>query len=440
MAGITNTFDLSDFSLLKADDSWSFKEVSRAATSALTHSYHRYPAKFIPQIVDRLIKEHTSEGDLVLDPFGGCGTTLVESKLNGRDSIGFDINPIAKIITQTKITPIEPDILAKAHEQFIFAYDNSPVQRINHHTKIHYWFDDATLDTLDRLYSAINAITDSASKRFYLCAFSHNLKNSSRWLMKSIKPTIDKNKKIIDPFVTYNRHLRQMTNKNTQFFETLDKSNNLGTTSKVYQLDSTKKWRVSDGTVDLIITSPPYVTSYEYADLHQLSLLWFGSDPAQFKQLHDKIGKELLQFRREFIGTSSKPKRSGTFNSSIADETIGELLKVNAPLAEDVANYFIDMKKVFNRMYAALKPGGVAGVIIGNTSLKGVRIKNAEVAAQQMLAAGFERVDFIKRELSGKMITPWRDISTGKFTGLDNPDRYRVYEYEYVIVMRKPVL
>lgn len=433
-----DTLQLDDFSLLRTDEDWSFKGESRAETTALTHSYHRYPAKFIPQIVDKLIQEHTSKGDLVLDPFGGCGTTLVESKLNGRNSIGFDINPIAKLITQTKITPIHPDILAKSHEQFLVAYSNSKIHRINHHPRIKYWFEEQTIGELDRIYSAINSISDSASKRFYQCAFSHNLKNSSRWLMKSIKPTIDRSKVIVDPFVSINRHLVQMTKKNVQFYESLKESGNLGTSSKVYQLDSTKKWPVKNGSIDLIITSPPYVTSYEYADLHQLSLLWFGSDPKQFKRWHNKFSGEFVEFRREFIGTSSKPKKYGNVDSDLATSIVGELVMLNKPLAEDVANYFIDMKKVFNRMYDGLRPGGIASVIIGNTTLKGVKIRNAEVAAQQMLAAGFERVDFIKRELSSKMITPWRDSNTGKFTGLDNPDRYRVYEYEYVIVMRKP--
>ena len=231
-----------------------------------------------------------------------------------------------------------------------------------------------------------------------------------------------------------------MTRKNSDFYNSLYLTDNLDTKSTVYKTDSTLKWPIKNNSIDLIITSPPYVTSYEYADLHQLSLLWFGSDPKQFKRWHKKFSGEFVDFRREFIGTSSKYKKHGDFNSTIATEIVNSLLALDRPLAEDVANYFIDMRKVFNRMYTGLKPGGIASVIVGNTTLKGVKIKNAEVAAQQMLAAGFEKVEFIKRELSSKMITPWRDSNSGKFTGLDNPNKFRVYEYEYVVVMRKPVL
>jgi hypothetical protein len=70
--------------------------------------------------------------------------------------------------------------------------------------------------------------------------------------------------------------------------------------------------------------------------------------------------------------------------------------------------------------------------------LQGVNITNAEVAAEQMIAAGFRRVDFIKREVSSKMITPWRDSKSGKFTGLNNPAKRRIYEHEYVLVMQRP--
>jgi len=87
----------------KIDHSWSFSNKTRKDTAYITHGYHRYPAKFIPQIVSRLTEKYTKEGDLIVDPFGGCGTTLVESKVMGRPSIAVDINPVAVLITKAKI-------------------------------------------------------------------------------------------------------------------------------------------------------------------------------------------------------------------------------------------------------------------------------------------------------------------------------------------------
>jgi DNA modification methylase len=70
------------------DKSWSFGEVDRRQTSYITHNYHKYPAKFIPQLVSRLIQENTEERDLVCDPFMGSGTTLVEALVNRRRAYG----------------------------------------------------------------------------------------------------------------------------------------------------------------------------------------------------------------------------------------------------------------------------------------------------------------------------------------------------------------
>lgn len=73
-------FDIKDlFDTIKIDYSWSFCDKTRKDTAYITHGYHRYPAKFIPQIVSRLAEKYTEQGDLIVDPFGGCGTTLVKS-------------------------------------------------------------------------------------------------------------------------------------------------------------------------------------------------------------------------------------------------------------------------------------------------------------------------------------------------------------------------
>jgi hypothetical protein len=56
-----------------------------------------------------------------------------------------------------------------------------------------------------------------------------------------------------------------------------------------------------------------------------------------------------------------------------------------------------------------------------------------------MLRIGFEPVQVIKREVANKMITPWRDGQDGRFTGLSNPDRKRAYQYEYIVITRKPL-
>ena len=188
-------------------------------------------------------------------------------------------------------------------------------------------------------------------------------------------------------------------------------------------------------TIDLIITSPPYVTSYEYADLHQLSLLWFGPHKKDFTEW-SSFSNNFIEFKKTFIGTSFKDKQHGEVNSLIGAGIISDISLVDKTLSKDVANYFIDMYKAFSEMYRVIKPNKYACIVIGNTQLKGVNILNAEVATEQMINIGFKKHELIKREVPNKMITPWRDTITGKFTSIDNPNKKRAYEYEYILVMK----
>lgn len=428
------------FVSLKPDKDWSFRDITRSQTTALTHSYHRYPAKFIPNIVEKLLSDYTKKGNLVLDPFGGCGTTLVESKRLGRKSICFDINPVAKFIAEVKVTPINPEKLEvefeKLQKRLSRKYKKVTLKYHLENERILYWFDKKTIKDLDFLYSEIRKIENEKMRKFFLCAFSHNLKNSSRWLMKSIKPTLDKNKNIPPVLNNFFKHTRLMIKKNSQFYLLLQENGNLKTSAKVLLRDSTKKFSLKNNEVDLIITSPPYVTSYEYADLHQLSLLWFGNDKKDFKSWH-KPSSNFRDFRKNFIGTSHKNKQKGEIGSQIGSTITENLYCLDKALSKDVSNYFIDMNLAFAEMYRVLKKGKKACVVIGNTELKGVAILNAEVATEQMLKVGFKNPYIIKREVTSKMITPWRDTNTGKFTNIKNPNKKCAYEYEYVLIMEK---
>ena len=431
-----------DFSGLNLSEEWSFSDESRTKTNSYTHSYHRYPAKFIPQIVKQLVSDYTKTGDTVLDPFGGCGTTLVEAKLLGRDSIGIDINPIAELITEVKTTPIKPVTLSKEVRRVLLALEKyRPPQKneisSERDQRIAYWFEGSIVHELDYIYKIIKQTRTKKIRNFFLVAFSHNLKNSSRWLMKSIKPTIDKNKIPVPPIKTFSGHLRSMEKKNTAYYRELESRGNLKVPAKIYRRDTTQPLPVKDCSVGLIVTSPPYVTSYEYADLHELSLLWFRNDPS-FDGWNEQV-RDFPNFKKSFIGTKQKHQNSTEFNSTLAERIVGELSDKKSSLNISVGNYFADMNLAFTSMYKALRKGGHACVVIGNTTLKDVDILNAEVATEQMINIGFEKKDYIKREAaSNKAITPWRDKKTGKFTSKSNPNKKMAYQYEYVIIMKKP--
>ena len=79
--------------------------------SYLTHGIHKFPAKFFPELPRYLIRKYSEAHQIVLDPMCGSGTVVLESMLNDRVSVGIDIDPIARLITKVKTTPINPNLL-----------------------------------------------------------------------------------------------------------------------------------------------------------------------------------------------------------------------------------------------------------------------------------------------------------------------------------------
>lgn len=85
--------------LIVEGQEWNFHD---ADTTEVLHGLHPYPAKFIPQIPHKAISTWTTPGEMVCDPFCGCGTTLLEASLLGRPSIGIDNNAVAILVSKAK--------------------------------------------------------------------------------------------------------------------------------------------------------------------------------------------------------------------------------------------------------------------------------------------------------------------------------------------------
>ena len=89
---------------------WAFTDDE---TTFLTHDIHPYPAKFIPQIPGNLISVLSGPGELVLDPFGGSGTTALEAMRLGRRALSVDANPIASLIGAVKTARLDSEVSAE---------------------------------------------------------------------------------------------------------------------------------------------------------------------------------------------------------------------------------------------------------------------------------------------------------------------------------------
>lgn len=123
-----------------------------------------------------------------------------------------------------------------------------------------------------------------------------------------------------------------------------------------------------------------------------------------------------------------------SLNSELAEKIRNELLKKDNKTAEEVSTYFSEMNQVFDEMKRILKTGGETCIVIGNASLKGVEILNAEVFAEQLQNLGLRIVDIIKREILSKNLPSFRDKETGKFTRMSDKSKVSVYPTELLIM------
>lgn len=414
---------------------WSFTDKTIKDTSYITHGYYTYPAKFIPQLASKIIKEHSVKNDIVIDSFMGSGTTIVEAIVNHRIGIGTDINEIAALLSKVKTTPIEYDMLVNEFSNLIRCLQDKlngnfsdELENIKKRTVLHeridYWFKPHIKDKLLIILHSILALKNIDLKDFFLIAFAQILKSCSIWLQKSVKPTRDTNKKEIDPLYKFEWQVKRMIKKYKDFDDILEKQvkNNISS-YRIIKNNDARNLPCKDGEATLVVTSPPYVTSYEYADLHQLSSLWFGHLD------------ELSNFRKKFIGSSTR-KRKKINNLSKVAENIVFRLGGNKKSIE-VENYFADMLESFVEMKRVLKTGGKAAIVIGNTKLKGVEILNAEVFKEQFENIGFKTHQIIHREIPSKMLPSTRDPKTGKFTKASNSKKILVYPTEYILIMEK---
>lgn len=419
-----NNLSKLDFDAIEVDSFWN----TDSQKEHLMHRIHSYPAKFPAFIATKAIqyaRANQMAPRKIADIFCGCGTVAFESKMNGIDFWGCDINPVAILIAKVKSRGLyQIPRLEKYYKEIISTFQSENNDTfVSYHDanmRFSYWYDEKHYNDLSKLKKAIEKVTPETSdyRLFFYCAFSNILKSTSRWLTKSIKPQIDPHKQPSNVFLAFKKQVNSMISACKDI-----PKRDFGNTNVVRMNFLEKKENVP--TVDMIITSPPYVTSYEYADLHQLSSLWLD------------YSSDYRDLRKGSIGsiTSNFPFKE---KLDELNETGGDIIKklmVSIPgKARDVAKYYWDMQCVANRSYEMLESGGMAVFVIGNTEYKGVHIDNAKHLAESLLNAGFSQINVTKRKISKKNLTPYRD-NQGHFTS-DSCGR-KVYSEEFIIIGRK---
>ena len=358
-----------------AEIDWDF---TTADTGYLTHNLHPYPAKFIPQIPNALIRELSAPGETVADIFCGSGTTLLEALRLNRNTVGIDANPLAVLISRAKTTPLQDSdfnelvehretcasLLGEAKNSGQYPLpDGDPLQRPAWRPPsevCEFWFEPHVVEELANLRLLIDGIHDNSAKIVSMVALSAIIvrvskqDSDTRYVRreKNVKPG-DTTRYYIAQLDGILPALRRMSDCIKESLDCKVLEANLLDTPDTPEFD-------------LVVTSPPYPNAYSYHLYHRTRLVWLGFDPEKFKKI--EIGSH-----RKY---SSKGRNGAT------SET-----------------FLQEFETIFGWLRERLKYRGHACFIIGDSTVRKERIDNASLIARAGATHGFREVARIARTI-----------------------------------------
>jgi DNA modification methylase len=327
-------------------------------TSPYTHGLHRYPAKFIPQIPRWAIGELSAPNEVVLDPFVGSGTTMVEALASGRAGIGVDLDPLACLIAKAKTAKLDASQLRSLQSQLSVAVVRDdeelcvPMEGVKN---FEHWFARSAWGTLQNIRNNIMSLECTIDERtFLLCVFSSILRLVSNADDQTQKTYVSGTLKKYPPAVrpTFFRYLDRGIKSVINLGESRSNS-----AIRIFN-ESATAMPIESESVDLIVTSPPYLDSVDYMYNMMLEYFWLG----------DVLGvpsrSDFNSARRRTVGSKTPMKdRSlpGEISNLIDEAALPRYRK------DAATSYFADMKEHFAEADRVLRDGRHYVLVIGNS-------------------------------------------------------------------------
>lgn len=368
-----------------------------------THYLHPYPAKLLRHIPAFFLSTELLApiGSKVLDPFCGSGTVLLESVLSGRDGLGVDSNPLARLISEVKVatldvarvTPVARQVATRA-----VSYRRVDVPNV---VNVTHWFSPRIIDELARLRRAIDTVTDDDTRQLLLVCLSACVRRVSFADPRvSVPVRLRRNQYPTGHPLRRptNLHLRSLSSVSAfSEFESIVQDN-VGRLSELKRLRpagvtghvicddarSLKRGsrRLPRASVDLVITSPPYAGAQKYIRASSLSIGWLGlGGRHSLRELEEQsIGRE--HFRK--LALAEIPS---TGNEE-ADKRLLRISARNRTRAVIAASYLREMEEAFREVARCLRPGGHLVLVAGNNSICGMEFRTNDYLISMLNALG----------------------------------------------------
>ncbi len=347
-----------------------------ATQKAHIRPVHPFPARMAPSIVwDALPK--TGDPLSILDPMSGSGTTLVCARSRGHRAIGCDTDPLALLIARAWCADAEPENI-KRRAEIVFERARELRGRLTDKESypksadgetrqfIDFWFDLENRCQLSALSTCISRVRSQTERILLWCAFSRMIITKTSGTSLAMDVSHSRPHKVYDvaPVKPFDAFLKAVSKVacNCPF----SGSANDAPPADIRDGDA-RALPVKSASVDMVITSPPYLNAIDYLRGHKLSLVWMGHNISEIRALRSgNIGTEV----------SKEP----TSNEAIQEamKTMADLDLLDNRCLGMVRRYVWDMDQVMKECTRVLKRKGHAVFVVGNSAIRGVFIKNSE--------------------------------------------------------------
>lgn len=365
--------------------------------SILTHGFHRYPAKFFPELPRWLIKRYSKEGDIVLDPFSGSGTTNVEALLSRRHSIGIDVDPFSRYLSRVKTTPLNEKELQSAQKNLLRLILNYNPARVSENDIPVFpyrdnWFNKEIILELAYMKKIIEALdTPENIKDFFKICLSSIIRGVSNADDNCTRTVIRKrlNKKVYpaDALKRFTEVILVNVPKMIEF------SQKCPVDVRVSFPDAMDARNIGyKEYFELAVTSPPYANAVDYPRTHQLESYWLGLTSGSLTPLKKKhVGTESV--------SSSEYKELHKIGVKEADTILLKIFEKDPRRSYIAFKYLDDMRLNLLEVHKALKKDGRYVIVVGNNKIRGELFENWKYIMELAKNIGFKVENYFASEI-----------------------------------------
>lgn len=384
---------------------------------------HKYPATMLPQIGIDVLKELNISSGKLLDPYCGSGSSFMCGLECGiTDMYGFDINPLAVLISKVKFTKVSINSIIETKInlrdkvfEFVRNENNYKKLTLPDITNIEFWFSEDVLNNLNIIKHFITQIADENLKRFFLLPFSETVRECSYTRNNEFKLYRMKSEDILnfnpDVFGVYFKKLNDTIFLYTNiYFPKL--------TSKVKVDVQYANFQPEENSFDVVLTSPPYGdsrTTVAYGQFSALSNEWIGIDYAR------KIDGMLM----------GGAKAKTIIKKGIIADFISQIDKVDSKRALEVSAFYYDLDTSIKKVADSVRKGGKSIYVVGNRTVKNVQLPTDQFIAEKFEENGFKHLTTYERLLSNKVM-PSKNSPTN-----EAGKTVSTMLYEYIVICEK---